>query len=63
MATPVYFSDATPQIKALIDRAGMTAVTNNAKFRRKLSASVVVARRGGAQGGDEIGTRHPLFYS
>ena len=36
------------QIKALIDRAGMTAIANNAMFSRKLGASVVVARRGGA---------------
>ena len=48
LASPVYFSDVTAQIKALIDRAGMTAIANNAMFRRKLGASVVVARRGGA---------------
>ena len=48
LASPVYFSDVTSQIKALIDRAGMTAIANNAMFRRKLGASVVVARRGGA---------------
>ena len=48
LASPVYFSDVTPQIKALMDRAGMTAIANNAMFRRKVGASVVVARRGGA---------------
>ena len=48
LASPVYFSDITAQIKAVIDRAGMTAIANNAMFRRKLGASVVVARRGGA---------------
>ena len=48
LGSPVYFSDLTPQIKALIDRAGMTAIANNAMFRRKIGASVVVARRGGA---------------
>ena len=48
LASPVYFSNVTSQIKALIDRAGMTAIANNAMFRRKLGASVVVARRGGA---------------
>jgi multimeric flavodoxin WrbA len=48
LASPVYFSDVTAQIKALIDRAGMTAIANKAMFRRKVGASVVVARRGGA---------------
>ena len=48
LASPVYFSDVTPQIKALIDRAGMTSRANNDMFRRKVGASVVVARRGGA---------------
>jgi multimeric flavodoxin WrbA len=48
LASPVYFADVTPQIKALIDRAGMTAIANDGMFRRKLGASVVAARRGGA---------------
>ncbi len=48
LSSPVYFSDVTPQIKALMDRAGMTAIANGAMFRRKVGASVVVARRGGA---------------
>ena len=48
LASPVYFADVTAQIKALIDRAGMTAIANGGMFKRKLGASVVVARRGGA---------------
>ena len=48
LASPVYFADLTSQIKALIDRAGMTSMANNAMLRRKVGAAVVVARRGGA---------------
>jgi len=48
LASPVYFADVSAQIKALIDRAGMTAIANDAMFSRKLGASVVAARRGGA---------------
>ena len=48
LASPVYFADVSAQIKALIDRAGMTAIANDDMFRRKLGASVVAARRGGA---------------
>ena len=42
LASPVYFSDVTPQIKALIDRAGMTAIANNAMFRRKPGVSYLL---------------------
>ena len=48
LASPVYFADVSAQIKALIDRAGMTAMANNHMLRRKLGASAVAARRGGA---------------
>ncbi len=48
LASPVYFADITPQIKALMDRAGLVAIANGSMFRRKAGASVVAARRGGA---------------
>ncbi|MFH1243086.1 MAG: flavodoxin family protein [Pseudomonadota bacterium] len=48
LASPVYFADVTPQIKALMDRAGMVSNANGEMFRRKAGASVVAARRGGA---------------
>jgi multimeric flavodoxin WrbA len=48
LGSPVYFADVTPQIKALVDRSGMVAIANESMFRRKVGASVVVARRGGA---------------
>lgn len=48
LASPVYFADVTPQIKALMDRAGMVGIANGHIYRRKVGASLVVARRGGA---------------
>ena len=48
LGSPVYFADVTPQIKALMDRAGLVARANGNLFRRKAGAAVVVARRGGA---------------
>jgi multimeric flavodoxin WrbA len=48
LGSPVYFADITAQIKALIDRAGMVSIANGSMYRRKVGASVVVARRGGA---------------
>jgi len=48
LASPTYFADVTPEIKALIDRAGMVAITNDALLRRKVGAGISVARRGGA---------------
>ncbi len=48
LASPVYFADVTPQIKSLMDRSGMVGIANGGMFRRKVGASVVAARRGGA---------------
>jgi multimeric flavodoxin WrbA len=48
LASPVYFADLTPQIKSLMDRSGMVGIANGGMFRRKVGASVVAARRGGA---------------
>lgn len=48
LGSPTYFADITPEIKALIDRAGMVARANNDMLRRKVGAAVAVARRGGA---------------
>jgi multimeric flavodoxin WrbA len=44
----VYVADVTPEIKALMDRACLVSGANGGMFRRKVGASVVVARRGGA---------------
>ncbi len=48
LGSPVYFASVTPQIKALIDRAGMVSIANKGMLQRKVGASVVAARRGGA---------------
>ncbi len=48
LASPTYFSDVTTEMKALIDRAGMTAMANGYMLKRKVGAAVVVHGRGGA---------------
>jgi multimeric flavodoxin WrbA len=48
LASPTYFSDVTAEMKALMDRAGMTVRMNGDLLRRKVGAAIVVARRGGA---------------
>jgi len=48
LGSPTYFSDLTTEMKALIDRSGMTAKANSDMFRRKAGAAVVSVRRGGA---------------
>jgi len=48
LASPTYFTDVTAEMKALIDRAGMTAKANGDMLRRKVGAAVVAVRRGGA---------------
>ncbi len=48
LGSPTYFSNLTPELKALIDRAGYVAKANGEMFRRKVGASVVPVRRAGA---------------
>ncbi len=48
LASPVYFSDVTAEMKALIDRAGFVARANDGLLRRKVGAAVIAVRRGGA---------------
>jgi multimeric flavodoxin WrbA len=48
LASPTYFADVSTEMKALIDRAGFVAKANQDMFRRKVGASVVAVRRGGA---------------
>ncbi|HHE32925.1 MAG TPA: flavodoxin family protein [Chlorobaculum parvum] len=47
LGSPVYFADITPELKALIDRAGFVSRTNGQLFRHKVGASVISLRRGG----------------
>jgi multimeric flavodoxin WrbA len=48
LASPTYFADITPELKALIDRAGFVASANDNFLKRKVGAAVVAVRRGGA---------------
>ena len=48
LGSPVYFSMMTPELKALIDRAGYVARANEDMFKRKVGAAVVAVRRAGA---------------
>lgn len=48
LGSPTFFADVTPELKALIDRAGFVALANGGTLRGKIGAAVVVARRGGA---------------
>jgi multimeric flavodoxin WrbA len=48
LGSPTYFSDLTPEIKALIDRAGFVSRMNDFLFKRKVGAAVVAVRRAGA---------------
>jgi len=48
LGSPTYFSDLTPELKALIDRAGFVSRANGDVLRRKVGAAVVAVRRAGA---------------
>ncbi len=45
--TPSYYGNMTPELKALIDRAGIVASANGKLFRHKAGAAVIAERRGG----------------
>ncbi len=47
LASPVYFGSATPQIKALIDRAGYLSNALGRVLENKVGGALVVGRRAG----------------
>jgi multimeric flavodoxin WrbA len=47
VGSPVYFGSATPEMMALLDRAGYVSRSNGHLFSRKLGGPVAVARRAG----------------
>ena len=47
LASPTYFADITPELKAVIDRAGFVSRVNGQLFRYKAGAAVISLRRGG----------------
>jgi multimeric flavodoxin WrbA len=48
LGSPVYFSDITAELKALIDRAGYVGRANENLYKRKIGAAVIAVRRAGA---------------
>jgi multimeric flavodoxin WrbA len=48
LGSPTYFADLTPELKALIDRAGFVGKANRDMFKHKVGAAVVAVRRAGA---------------
>jgi multimeric flavodoxin WrbA len=47
VGSPVYFGSATPNLMALLDRAGYVAKNGDNVFFRKVGSPIVVARRAG----------------
>jgi multimeric flavodoxin WrbA len=47
LGSPTYFTDITPELKALIDRSGFVSKANGGLFRHKVGAAVIAVRRGG----------------
>jgi len=48
LASPTYFADLTPELKALIDRVGFVAGANGGLLRHKVGVAVVAVRRAGS---------------
>lgn len=48
LGSPVYFSDVSANMKALIERCGYVSKANGDLFKRKVGAAVIAARRAGA---------------
>lgn len=47
LGSPVFFSSTTPEIKALMDRAGYLGIAQERPFERKVGGALVVGRRAG----------------
>ena len=48
LGSPVYVTDVSSEMKALIDRACLVSGANGGMYRRKVGAAVVAVRRAGA---------------
>jgi multimeric flavodoxin WrbA len=48
IGSPVYFSNVSTEVKALIDRCGFVSKANGDMLKRKVGASVIAVRRAGA---------------
>jgi multimeric flavodoxin WrbA len=60
LGSPTYFGSVSPELKMLIDRAGMVSIANDRMLRRKVGAAVVAVRRGG--GSDTFNTINNFFF-
>jgi multimeric flavodoxin WrbA len=47
VGSPTYFGSATPDIMALLDRAGYVSMANGRVFDRKVGGTVAISRRAG----------------
>ena len=61
LGSPVYFIDVTPEMKALIDRAGFVGLANGRMYRNKVGAAAACFRRSG--GATTIDTMNHFFLS
>lgn len=59
LGSPVYFSDITAGMKALIERAGFVARANGGILKRKVGAGVLAVRRAGSN--HSLATLNYLF--
>ena len=48
LGSPTWFGDLTPEMKCLIDRAGMLAMTSSGALQRKVGAALSPVRRAGS---------------
>jgi len=48
IGSPTYFASMTAETKSLIDRAGYVVLSNGSLLKRKVGATVTVARRAGS---------------
>ena len=48
LGSPTYFADLTPEIKAVIDRAGFISRNDGMRFSRKIGAGICAVRRAGS---------------
>jgi len=60
LGSPTYFGSVSPDIKMLIDRAGLVSMANGSLLKRKVGAAVVAVRRGGAV--DVFNTINHFFF-
>lgn len=61
LASPSYFQDVTPEMKALIDRAGFVGLANGRMFKDKVGAALSCFRRSG--GMHTVESMNHLFFS